>query len=108
MSATSEQGRGIDLRIPVYEAEGLSPVRVVLLVELCDGDLVRIDVDWRLAIQDREFFEALLLPVVERPLVDAQDLDAIIDAGFAYMEQQTHEASLANEDEQLRRSIDPY
>ncbi|MDE2823326.1 MAG: hypothetical protein OXK79_07455 [Chloroflexota bacterium] len=100
-------GAGIDLRIPVYEAEGLSPVRVVLLVELCGGEFVRIDVDWRLAIQDREFFEALL-PVVERPLVDAQDLDAIIDAGFAYMEQQAHEASLANEDAQLRRSLDPY
>ena len=69
-------GAGIDLRIPVYEAEGLSPVRVVLLVELCGGEFVRIDVDWRLAIQDREFFEALLLPVVERPLVDAEDLDA--------------------------------
>ena len=101
-------GAGNDLRIPVYEAEGLSPVRAVLLVDLCDGDLVRMDDDWRLAIQDREFFEALLLPVVERPLVGAEDLDAIIDAGFAYMEQQTHEASLANEDEQLRRSIDPY
>ena len=100
-------GAGIDLRIPVYEAEGFSPVRVVLLVELCGGEFVRIDVDWRLAIQDREFFEALL-PVVERPLVDAQDLDAIIDAGFAYMEQQAHEASLANEDAQLRRSLDPY
>ncbi|MDE2715954.1 MAG: hypothetical protein OXI33_02925 [Chloroflexota bacterium] len=101
-------GAGIDLRIPVYEAEGLSPVRVVLLVELCEGEFVRIDVDWRLAIQDRELFEELLLPVVERPLVDEEDLDAIIDAGFAFMEQQTHEASLANEDEQLRRSIDPY
>jgi len=101
-------GLGIDLRIPVYEAEGLSPVRAVLLVELCDGELVRMDDDWRLAIQDREFFEALLLPVVERPLVDAEDLDGIIDSGFAYMEQQAHEASLANEDAQLRRSIDPY
>ena len=98
-------GLGIDLRIPVYEAEGLSPVRAVLLVELCDGELVRMDDDWRLAIQDREFFQELLLPVVERPLVDAQDLDAIIDAGFAFMEQQAHEASLANEDAQLRRTL---
>jgi len=99
-------GAGIDLRIPVYEAEGLSPVRVVLLVELCDGELVRMDDDWRLAIQDREFLEGLLLPVVERPLVDAEDLDGIIDSGFAYMEQQARETSLADEDARLRRSLD--
>lgn len=101
-------GQGTDLRIPVYEAEALSPARAVLLVELCDGELVRMDDDWRLAIQDREFFEALLLPVVERPLVGAEDIDAIIDSGFAYMEQQAHEASLMDEDAQLRRSMDLY
>ena len=101
-------GVGIDLRIPVYEAEDLSPVRAVLLVELWAGELARMDDDWRVAIHDREFFEALLLPVVERALVDENDLDSIIDAGFAYMEQQAHEASLADEDAQLRRSIDLY
>ena len=31
-------GLGADLRIPVYEAEALSPVRAVLLVELCEGE----------------------------------------------------------------------
>ena len=101
-------GLGIDLRIPVYEAESLSGVRAVLLVELCDGELARMDDDWRVAIHDREFFEALLLPVVERPLVDAEDLDGIIDAGFAFMEQQARESSLADEDAQLRRSLDSY
>ena len=101
-------GMGIDLRIPVYEAEGLSAARVVLLVELCDGELARMDDDWRTAIHEREFFEALLLPVVERPLVDEGDLDAIIDAGFEFMEGQVREAALADEDAQLRRSIDLY
>ena len=51
-------GVGIDLRIPVYEAEGLSAARVVLLVELCDGELARMDGDWRTVIHEREFFEA--------------------------------------------------
>ena len=99
-------GAGIDLRIPVYEAEALSAVRAVLFVELCDGELARMTDDWHTAIHDREFFDALLLPVVERPLIDPEDLDAIIDAGFALMEQQAQEASLADEDAQLRRSID--
>lgn len=101
-------GQGTDLRILVYEAEALSPARAVLLVELCDGELVRMDDDWRLAIHDREFFEALLLPVVERPLVGDEDIDAIIDAGFAFMEQQAREASMVDEDAQLRRLLDPY
>ena len=101
-----DTGVGIDLRIPVYEAEALSAVRAVLLVELCDGEIARMDDDWRMAIHDREFFEALLLPVVERPLVDAEDLDAIIDAGFAFMENQASEASLVDEDARLRRSLD--
>ena len=99
-------GLGADLRIPVYEAEDLSAARAVLLVELCDGELARLADDWRTAIHDREFFEALLLPVVERPLVDEKDLDSIIDAGFEYMERQVREASLADEDAHLRRSID--
>ncbi len=99
-------GAGIDLRIPVYEAEDLSPVRAVLLVELCDGELAQMTDDWRTAIHDREFFDALLLPVVERPLVDSEHLDAIIDAGFEFMERQARQASLADEDAQLRRSID--
>ena len=101
-------GMGTDLRIPVYEAEGLSAARAVLLVELCDGELARMDGDWRTAIHEREFFEGMLLPVVERPLFDAEDLDAIIDAGFEFMEGQVREAALADEDAQLRRSIDLY
>ena len=64
--------------------------------------------DWRAAIHDREFLEELLLPVVERPLVDEENLDVIIDAGFAFMEQQARESSLADEAAQLRRSIDLY
>ncbi len=102
-----DSGVGIDLRIPVYEAEGLSAARAVLLVELCDGEFALMDDDWRTVVHEREFFESLLLPVVERPLIGPSDLDAIIDAGFLFMEQLASESSLADEDAQLRRSIDP-
>ena len=101
-------GAGDDLRIPVYEEEGLSAARAVLLVELCDGEFGQMADDWRTVVQEREFFESLLLPVVERPLISPKDLDAIIDAGFEFMEQQASESSLADEDAQLRRSIDHY
>ncbi len=99
-------GAGIDLRLPVYEAEAISPVRAVFLVELYDGELTRMTDDWRTAIHARELFDALLLPVVERPLIDQNDLDEIIDAGFAFMEQLARETSFAHEDAQLRRTID--
>ena len=103
-----DSGAGIDIRIPVYEAEGLSATRAVLLVELCDGELALMVDDWRMVVHEREFFESLLLPVVERPLISPSDLDAIIDAGFVFMEQLASESSLADEDAQLRRSIDLY
>ena len=101
-------GIGVDLRIPVYEAESISPVRAVFLVELNDGEFYRMADDWRTAILDGDFLEALLLPVVERPLVDAVHLDAIIDAGFEFMEDRARESSHADEDAQLRRSIDSH
>ncbi len=101
-----DSGAGIDLRIPVYEAEGLSAARAVLLVELCDGEFAQMVDDWRTAIHEREFFEALLLPVVERPLISPSALDMIIDAGFELMEQLASDATLTDEDAQLRRSID--
>ena len=101
-----DSGAGIDLRIPVYEAEGLSASRAVMFVELCDGEFALMDDDWRTVVREREFFESLLLPVVERPLVGPSDLDVIIDAGFLFMEQLASESSLADEDAQLRRSID--
>ncbi len=97
---------GIDLRIPVYEAEGLSASRAVMFVELCDGEFALMADDWRTVVHEREFFESLLLPVVERPLISPSDLDAIIDAGFELMEQQASDASIADEDTRLRRSID--
>ncbi len=101
-------GAGDDLRIPIYEEEGLSAARAILLVELCDGEFGQMADDWRRVVQEREFFESLLLPVVERPLISPKDLDAIIDAGFEFMEKQASESSLADEDAQLRRSIDHY
>lgn len=101
-----DSGAGIDVRIPVYEAEGLSAARAVLLVELCAGEFALMDDDWRAVVHEREFFESLLLPVVERPLIGPSALDMIIDAGFLFMEQLASESSLADEDAQLRRSLD--
>ncbi len=98
-------GGGADCRIPVYEAESLSPVHTVLFVELYDGSLAQLEDDWRSAIHDREFFEAVLMPVVDRPLIDDCAVDNIIEAGFAFMEEQARESMRQDDDERLRRII---
>ena len=98
-------GGGADCRIPVYEAESLSPIHTVLFVELYDGSLAQLEDDWRSAIHDREFFEAVLMPVVDRPLIDDSAVDNIIEAGFAFMEEQARESMRQDDDERLRRII---
>ncbi len=98
-------GSGEDMRIPVYEAEGVDPARSVFLVELFDGTLARLEDDWREVIHDREFFEALLTPVIDRTLVADDVLEQIADAGFALMDEQAQEVSQEARDRQLRRAL---
>ena len=99
-------GRGEDIRIPVYEAERVDPARSVFLVELFDGTLTRFENDWREVIHEREFFETLLMPVVDRPLVADDVLEKIADAGFALMDERTQDASRDARDRQLRRALE--
>jgi hypothetical protein len=99
-------GRGEDIRIPVYEAEGVDPARSVFLVELFDSTLARLEDDWREVIHDREFFETLLTPVIDRPLVADDVLEQIVDAGFALMDAQAQAASQEARNRQLRRALE--
>ncbi len=98
-------GRGEDLRVPVYEAEGVTPFRAVFHVELFDGTLARLEDDWRKVIYEREFFDVLLMPVVDRPIVDGEALERIVDAGFALMDEQTQETARQLREGQLRRTL---
>jgi hypothetical protein len=99
-------GRGGDMRIPVYEAEGVDPFRAVFFVELFDGALEKLEDDWRDVIHEREFYDALLMPVTDRPLVDEQILEKIVDAGFLLMDEQVREASESAQNRQLRRTLE--
>lgn len=99
-------GRGEDMRIPVYEAEGVEPLQAVFHVELYDGTLVRLEDDWREVIHEREFFEVLLMPVVDRPLLDYDVLEKIAEAGFVLMDEQTQEASQEARNRELRRAME--
>lgn len=98
-------GVGADYRVPVYEAESLPSGRTVLLVELYDRTFAHLEADWRSVIHEREFFESVLMPIVERPLVDDDTIDEIIEAGFAFMEAQARESLQADDDRRLRRIL---
>ena len=80
-------GSGDDIRVPVYEAEGLDPLRVVLLRLLYDSELDGLQSDWRLAAQDEELFDQVLAPVVDHQSVEESLLEGIIESGFAFVEE---------------------
>ena len=82
-----ETGRGQDLRVQVYEAEGLDPVRVVFLLLVYDGTLGRLAPDGRRDLHDEAFFEGLLRPVVDRDRADEAAIERIIESGFAYLDE---------------------
>ena len=81
-------GRGEDVRVEVYEAEALDPVRVVFLLRMHDGSLEELIRDWPDATGGEEFFASLLLPIVDHYTIDSAHLESIIEAGFARMDEQ--------------------
>jgi len=87
-SAMFGSGRGEDLRVPVYEAEGLDSLRTVFLLLLYDSVLDGYRSDWREAIADGEFYDELLAPVVDHQDVDKAQLESIIESGFVHVEEQ--------------------
>lgn len=81
-------GRGIDLRVPVYEAEGVDPLRAVFLLRIYDSSLEEATGDdWTRAATDPDFYRDLLAPVTDREDIDPAVLEAVMDDGFAIMEQ---------------------
>ena len=79
-------GYGDDLRVPVFIAEGLDPVRTVFLLRLYDGGLDRFAATWPELIGDAGFFNRILEPVVNRAPAPEELLPAIIEDGYAYTE----------------------
>ena len=73
--------------MPVYEEEGLDPLRTVFLILLYDSALDGNRSDWREAITDTEFYDDVLAPVVDHQRVDKAHLESIIESGFAYVDE---------------------
>ena len=82
-----DTGRGEDLRVAVFLAEGLDPLRVVFLLRLYDGTFFEFLHTWRQLIHTTKFFEEILEPVVNHCQVDESIMGRIIESGYAYLEE---------------------
>ena len=95
-------GNGEDLRVQVYESEGIDPIRAVFMLRLYDGSLDGHPACWTDKIVSEEVFDWMLSPVLDRSMLSEDDLEWIIEAGFAETEERAEEA---RRDEARRRVL---
>ena len=100
-------GRGDDLRVQVYESEGIDPVRAVFLLRLYDSTLDTYADSWRDRIHSREFYNELLLPVLDHGRVDDEFVGWIIESGYALNEERSEAADRRIARREVRRRIRP-
>ena len=96
-------GRGVDLRVEAFLAEGLDPIRTVFLLRLYDGTLDSRLRDWMEAIETEELFEGLLEPVVNRHSLGPDEILEVMEEGHAWLEEQREQAQREQEDRDLLR-----
>lgn len=85
-AAEFDTGYGADLRVQVFIAEGLDPVRTVFLLRLYDGTLDEFAATWPELIGDTDFFNRILEPVVNRCQVPEELIQEIVEDGYACLE----------------------
>ncbi|MDE2781132.1 MAG: hypothetical protein OXI91_15875 [Chloroflexota bacterium] len=81
-------GQGEDLRVEVFIADSIDPVRAVFLLRLYDGSLDLLADRWPEAAADIDLFNNLLLPVVDRSVTESELLEEIIEQGMELLESQ--------------------
>ena len=96
-----DTGRGLDLRVEAFLAEGIDPIRAVFLLRLYDGTLDLRLTDWRTAMEDDLFYEGILEPVVNRDGADASEMELVVESGLSFLEEREERAKR----EQVEREI---
>ena len=85
-------GRGEDVRVQVFIAEGLDPIRVVFLLRLYDGTVDQFSSRWRQLIHEVGFYDEILQPVMDYHRVEEDLISWIIESGNAKMDEQEQQA----------------
>ena len=106
-SAEFGTGRGEDLRVQVYESEGIDAVRAVFLLRLYDSTLDAYADSWRERIHSKEFYDEVLLPVLDHRRVDDEVVGWIIESGYALNEEWSEAADRRIARQEVRRRIRP-
>ena len=98
-------GRGADLRVEAFLAEGLDPIRTVFLLRLYDGTLDARLRDWTEVIESEEYFEAVLEPVVNRYSLPPEAMEQVMEAGYTWLETQQEQARLDHQRQEVLRRV---
>ena len=100
-----DTGSGLDLRVQVFVAEGLDPVRTVFLLRLYDGTFDEFVSTWPERIGDIEFFNMILEPVVDRFEVPGELIQEIVEAGYACLEERAESARKERMEAQIAQRV---
>jgi len=98
-------GYGEDLRVQVFESEGVDPVRAVFLLRLYDSTLDAYIGTWREEVHKEEFFNEVLRPVLDNVRVEDDLVGLVIESGYAHVEEIAEEAAERAFREDARRRI---
>ena len=98
-------GRGIDLRVQVFLAEGLDPVRTVFLLRLYDGSMDEYLPVWRTETHDETFFDLILEPAVNRYDVGEPLIGLVVEQGYGYLEERRDQAREQEARRMVRRRV---
>ena len=98
-----DTGRGEDLRVEAFLAEGIDPVRAVFLLRLYDGYLDHRLGDWQDALEDKGFFEDILEPVVNRDGASRVEMELVIESGISLLEERQEQARREEAEQEILR-----
>ena len=99
-------GRGADLRVQAFLSEGIDPVRALFLLRLYDGTLDHRLRDWHQAIEDEEFYEGILEPVVNRDGVGPEAMELVIESGISWLEERQEQARREQAEREILRQAE--
>jgi hypothetical protein len=89
--ARFDTGLGKDMRVPVYELEGVDPFRARFLLGLNDGEWDKME-DWTDVVEDPKWYASIMEPIERAPSVDEigrSKLQSIVEQGKAKLRQES-------------------
>ncbi len=87
-------GEGEDFRVPVFQNEGLDPARTVFLLRIFDGTLNEYLDTCHKMIYSTSFYNEILRPVLDHPIIPEDILDWVIENGLDYLDEYNENTKL--------------